>query len=268
MNRDQSRITGAADDQDDRAAGGVWVDLVFDDLEDSGYACAAIAFPSAGVGAPHIRDRLYWVANSDGQLRNGAWLGGKGRRPEYSDGSAIDRMADGNSDRCKPGCTRGATARHGKATGADSGASILGNTGNTGLQERECIAGVSGGSIGRGEGQAVERTGVYFGGLADAKLPQSQRFGKHGWQSLPEQETEGFARDCSIGAPGPGPTNGYWADADWLYCRDDKWRPVEPSTFPLAHGAPARVGRLRGYGNAINARAAQAFIESVMEATC
>lgn len=34
--------------------------------------------------------------------------------------------------------------------------------------------------------------------------------------------------------------------------------------FPLAHGAPARVGRLRGYGNAIVAPQAEAFIEAVM----
>lgn len=32
------------------------------------------------------------------------------------------------------------------------------------------------------------------------------------------------------------------------------------------HGAPARVGRLRGYGNAINAEAATAFVESYLEA--
>ena len=62
----------------------------------------------------------------------------------------------------------------------------------------------------------------------------------------------------------PSPTNGFWRDADWLFCRDGKWRPVEPGTSPLAHGAAARVGRLRGYGNAIVAQAAQAFIESVM----
>lgn len=36
-------------------------------------------------------------------------------------------------------------------------------------------------------------------------------------------------------------------------------------TFPLAHGAPARVGRLRGYGNAIVAPVAQAFIEAYLE---
>jgi hypothetical protein len=36
-------------------------------------------------------------------------------------------------------------------------------------------------------------------------------------------------------------------------------------SFPLATGAQARVGRLRGYGNAIVAPVAQAFIESVMD---
>ncbi len=64
---------------------------------------------------------------------------------------------------------------------------------------------------------------------------------------------------------GAGPTNGIWRDADWLFCRDGKWRPVEPGTFPLAHGATSRVGRLRAYGNAINAEAARVFIEVMME---
>nr|WP_247652083.1 hypothetical protein [Serratia symbiotica] len=58
------------------------------------------------------------------------------------------------------------------------------------------------------------------------------------------------------------PTNSFWRDADWLYCRDGKWRPVEPGTFPLADGASARVGRLRAYGNALNAEAAKAFINA------
>jgi DNA (cytosine-5)-methyltransferase 1 len=53
-----------------------------------------------------------------------------------------------------------------------------------------------------------------------------------------------------------GPLNGVWANADWLLCRDDKWRPVEPGTFPLAHGLSERVGLLRGYGNAIVPQAA------------
>lgn len=46
-----------------------------------------------------------------------------------------------------------------------------------------------------------------------------------------------------------------------------KWRPVEPGTFPLVNGAPARVGRLRGYGNAINAEVAAHFIKAYLEIT-
>lgn len=40
----------------------------------------------------------------------------------------------------------------------------------------------------------------------------------------------------------PSQTNGFWRDADWLFCRDGKWRPVRPGSFPLVNGATARVG--------------------------
>lgn len=62
------------------------------------------------------------------------------------------------------------------------------------------------------------------------------------------------------------PDNGFWRNADWIFCRDGKFRPVESGTQPLVNGAPARVGRLRGYGNGIVAEQAQAFIESYLEA--
>jgi hypothetical protein len=57
-----------------------------------------------------------------------------------------------------------------------------------------------------------------------------------------------------------------WEEAEWIACTDGKARPVEPGTFPLAHGVPARVGRLRGYGNAIVPAVAAAFIEAYCEA--
>lgn len=60
------------------------------------------------------------------------------------------------------------------------------------------------------------------------------------------------------------PHHGFWSDADWLGCRDGKFRSVEPGTFPLANGIPARVGRLRGYGNAIVPQVAAEFIKAFM----
>jgi DNA (cytosine-5)-methyltransferase 1 len=64
---------------------------------------------------------------------------------------------------------------------------------------------------------------------------------------------------------GRGGAINFWSDCDWLPCRDGKARPVEPGTFPLAHGVSARVGRLRAYGNAIVPQVAQTFIEAYLE---
>jgi len=72
-------------------------------------------------------------------------------------------------------------------------------------------------------------------------------------------------REDQHGHAGRDGAANFWADCDWLPCRDGKARPVESGTFPLAHGATARVGRLRAYGNAIVPQAAQAFIEAYLE---
>jgi len=101
-----------------------------------------------------------------------------------------------------------------------------------------------------------------LGGVADthgrdASTEREQRSG----QQRQQPEDSGLLQDGSA-----GPVNGLWRDADWLFCRDGKWRPVEPGTFPLAHGATSRVGRLRAYGNAINAEAARIFIQAAMNA--
>jgi len=150
-----------------------WLDLVQTDLEREGYAVGSVVFPSSGIGAPHIRSRLYWVADAS---REGL-----------------------------EGCNRGEMGR-------------------------QC--------------QTVERGGG-VGRLADASY--STAYGE-------QRFTLATAR----------PTNGFWRDVDWLFCRDGKWRPVEPGTFPLVASTTQRVGRLRGYGNAINAEAAKAFIEAFL----
>jgi DNA (cytosine-5)-methyltransferase 1 len=67
------------------------------------------------------------------------------------------------------------------------------------------------------------------------------------------------------GAQRHGSASGFWSDAEWISCRDGKYRPVEPGVEPLVNGAPARVGRLRAYGNAIVAPVAATFIRAYME---
>ena len=163
-----------------------WLDIVQSDLEGSGYATGAADLCAAGVGAPHIRQRLYWVADSKGAERQrggGAWCGRSGFA----------------------------------ASGADDG--TLAHSNDTRLEGRPSVR------------QGGDKRPVGEGGLVG----------------------------------GSTPTNGFWGFADWLGCRDGKWRPVEPGTFPLAHGATSRVGRLRAYGNAIVPQVAQVFIESYME---
>lgn len=46
-------------------AGRTWLSGVFADLERMGYQRAGADLCAAGVGAPHIRQRLYWVAKCD-----------------------------------------------------------------------------------------------------------------------------------------------------------------------------------------------------------
>ena len=73
------------------------------------------------------------------------------------------------------------------------------------------------------------------------------------------QHQDGGGDEGQAGAAGV-PSH-FWSDVDWLDFADGKRRCVEPGTFPMAHGSPDRVGRVRGYGNAIVAQQAQAFIE-------
>ena len=48
-----------------------WFDHVHANLEESGYTATALDLCAAGVGAPHIRQRLYWVAHTGGDGREG-----------------------------------------------------------------------------------------------------------------------------------------------------------------------------------------------------
>ncbi len=225
-----------------------WVDLVHADVEAMGYAFGAIPFPSAGVGAPHIRDRLFWVADSvrAGSLPgayagvhcvkegSGAW-DGESERP-----GAVGRVADASRD------------------GRREVESII-----SGLRSRDDAQGSPGRSPEHGPVESIgmghtdsESAGRVAGAAHAAQAEHGSinsdgNGSRHAGRVFPAQQST-------------GPVNGFWRNADWLSCRDGKWRPVEPGTFPLATGAASRVGRLRAYGNAINAEAAHEFIAAYL----
>ncbi len=136
-----------------------WLGIVSADLEATGYAVGGVDICSAGFGAPHIRQRLYFVADAN----------------------------------------------------------------RTGTSE-----------------ERAERSGEFV---------QSS-----------ENESVGAGRSWPF-------TNGFWREAEWILCRDDKYRPIEPGSSPLAAGITGRVGKLRGYGNALTAPVAQGFIEAYLEVT-
>jgi DNA (cytosine-5)-methyltransferase 1 len=154
-----------------------WLDAVFADLEAQSYACGATVLPACSVGAPHIRQRLWFVADSE---RNT----GGARRP------AIES-------------TEGAGAPR---TGAHA---ELGRRGDVGV-------------VGHAPSEQVGRTGQ--------------------------------------------PRENFWGDCIWLPCIDGKARPTKSGLFPLAHGVPARVGKLRAAGNAIVPQLAAEFVRAYVEA--
>lgn len=191
-----------------------WFDIVQADLEGMGYAFGLVPFAAAGIGAPHIRERAYWVAESAGE------------------------------------------------------------------QHQKLLPGLEKGNGSEGGWSSAKSTGLCSAsGMGDTNLTRLEGH-------IRDDSAEGRERATgSVTAPGLQSRaleiNGFWRDADWLFCRDGKWRPVEPGTFPLVDGAAARlgrvepgvarvassnrVGRLRGYGNAINAQVAAEFVKAYIQ---
>jgi hypothetical protein len=71
------------------------------------------------------------------------------------------------------------------------------------------------------------------------------------------------SRDTGVPVVAAGST--VWDDYYFIPCLDGKLRRVESGLLPLAHGVPARMGRLRGYGNAIVSQVAAEFIRAYLD---
>ena len=209
-------------EQVSRRGGLEWLVAVRSDLEGIGYAVGAADLPACSVGAPHIRRRLFWVADAE-------CSGSRAWRP---------------SEACVLPAVK--FDRHGTIGGAV--AHSLGPR----LEERQEQST-------RQECEAAERSGD-VGELGDA--------GRERWRQIGDDSGGGSERSS---AQGTGERSLHecdgnpWANLEWFPCIDGKWRPTKPGLFPLAHGVPGRVGKLRAAGNAIVPQVAAEFIGAFME---
>jgi DNA (cytosine-5)-methyltransferase 1 len=193
-----------------------WLDDLYAEMEARNYAVGSVIAGAHSVGAPHQRQRLYWVAHASSQ----------------------------------------------------------------GLQEQFW-----------GWKQSTETSATSSMGYAKS----NNKF--RNWQS---EESDG--RQSEVGRPGlfsvatrhRNPTNAAgWHDPEWIYCRDNKYRPIKPGLKPLVRTSKpgaiemvnglssgvvrggdngesvnaeetteARVMRLKGYGNAIVPQLAAEFIKA------
>ena len=231
------------------ASASAWLGLVRSDLEALGYAVGAMPIEAASAGADHLRDRYWFVADSQGERWDGR---------------------------------QGATGQAGRPRVEAGG---MGDSGGTGLAQRS-IAEVQRGDV-RDQGAAVAASGI--GGIPLAHTDKSgageeweQRSGEQRWLGG-DQETrdggdvadalrdgsrvgpasgegpQGEAVGIDGGVPGPGASS-------WVHGADGKIRRVKPGVRLLVDGFPCRVGLLRGFGNAIDPRPAAAFIKAADEA--
>lgn len=158
-----------------------WFDLVQFDLEAAQYAVGAADLCAAGLGAPHIRQRLWFVAESlaDAGIERQPGPGELGQ-PSYSK-KVEDREIGGTVN------------AGGRVRMADSECESLGRRGLHRPSESYEAAGA------RASGEPVGNGAIRNNGRTS-------------------------------------PLDGFWKDADWLHCRDGKWRPVEPASQRMAHG--------------------------------
>ena len=207
-------------------AGRRWFSGVRTDMEGVGYRAGGADLCAAGLASPHIRQRLYWVADAADSDR-------RGRERGAEEGAGADGIGRRGS----------------------SGGGIAGRVGESFQSRLEGLRGNGDdgdqpGRLGAESGGSTSSPGSACG-MADTDGRQSsdggvQRGGKHGQR--PKDVRAGF-----------------WGSFDILHCTDGKARRVESGTFPLAHGVQARMGKLRAYGNAIVPQVAAEFVRAYLE---
>jgi DNA (cytosine-5)-methyltransferase 1 len=239
-----------------------WLDGVCTDLEGEGYTCGHAVLGAHSVGSPHIRQRLFWVANPQHNGSHGSERPGNippmeqlQRREEEqasvqqfttsrNGGGMVQPNGNGRKQgwpTTKAARYRGAAESTGSGVGESFQSRLEGLTGNVGNgdESRRIVADEAGSTTTTGT-----ISGMAHPGYSTASTKQGNEL----------QE-----RDSGIRQPG------HWDDYDLIPCRDGKTRRVKSGVRCLAHGIPGRVAQLRGLGNAIVPACAAEFIQAYMQ---
>lgn len=231
-----------------------WLSGVRVDLEALGYEVGAADLCAAGVGSPHIRQRLFWVGHA-----------AKPRQQEcYITEPSIPKPCENVAD---------VWIRVVFSSECDED----GNCPHCGIDYSEC------GCPGPTQDgfEYTEINGMLYGRRMVYRCKSGlERLAGNGddWSEsrwINSQETRPASEAGSTG---------FWSDFRIIPCTDGKARRIEPCSFPLVNGIPkgmgrgqpelgklvkgarnSRVGRLKGYGNAIVPQVAAEFIKAFME---
>ena len=200
-----------------------WLAGVRTDLEALGYAVGAADLCAASAGAPHIRQRLYWVADANGGNASAERLQRSGQHRQFPQDSRGSEGLVHSASQGRHPARRSIGAVDGEGQTQSGGPSgDVARTGNAALTRLQ------------GEWCEYRPSGERHSGLVGLAVQVG----------VPEWNGPTVAVECSDGA---------------------RRVSAQPDSFPLAHGVPARVGRLRAYGNAIVPQVAAEFISAFME---
>jgi DNA (cytosine-5)-methyltransferase 1 len=241
-----------------------WIDDLQADLEREDYAVGFAVLGAHSVGAPHIRQRLYWVANAELHGHPAAENRGSIRKKQ-EEGGLLQSEGACDADRVANSRLLGSSWPWKQTAGGEKHCGIggLADSSKPGLERLPW----DGDRIyAQGREHKIEAGHVAEGG----EFSRVANADRNGLQPRERNNSTTGHRD-TITAAGCNDRQGStcqaetgWNNPDWLFCRDGKWRPVESGTFPLANGIPGRVGLLRGYGNAIVPQVAAEFIRAFM----
>ena len=221
-------------------AGYSWLDGVRSDLEGEDYSCEGVDIPACSANAPHIRQRLFWIS-----VDNAKSVGQEHREP-----------------RCR---NEGANEIHQRRQEEIGAGCSLRNMANSESNRRE--HGIFKSTDGH-EGNEPPWSGRQFADNSISNMANSEsgrwrvQQPKNNWQASRKINA---SSDNSASNDGSAHYDGHWSNAVWVNGADGKKRRTQPGICLLADGIPARVGKLRAYGNAIVPQIAAEVISSFMD---